>query len=284
MKVVVTGGSGRVGRFTVEELIAGGHTVCSLDWKRSEALPGECMQIQADLGDAGEVYDGMARFRPEAVCHIAANPSPSDASRQGTFANNVLSTYNVFQAAGDFGVHRLIYAGSEMATGWLTTEELPPRFPFTEEDRTDSPNAYALSKYLGEVIADSMVARHPDMAVCTLRINNVIMPDWYHLLEERRSNFMEKGDANFWSYIDVRDAASAFRAALEGESGGHEVFLVAAADNCLDIPLPEAVKRRYGKEGKFAAGFQPHQSAFDISKFCHWFGWKPRYSWRKTDA
>ncbi|MCC6170001.1 MAG: hypothetical protein IT329_22475 [Caldilineaceae bacterium] len=59
MHVVVTGGSGRAGTFTVRELAE------------------------------------------------AANPSPSGYPRQQTFANNVLSTYHVMQAAGDNGVTRL---------------------------------------------------------------------------------------------------------------------------------------------------------------------------------
>jgi nucleoside-diphosphate-sugar epimerase len=240
-------------------------------------LPGRFIQL--DLTDAGEVYDAFAQARPEGVCHIAANPSPSGYPRQGIFGNNVLSTYNVMQAAGDSGVRRLIYASSEMATGWLTTEALPPRFPFNEEDRVDSPNAYALSKYMGEVIADSMVVRYPEMAICSLRINNVILPDRYATLQYRRDHF-PAGGGNFWSYIDVRDVATAFRAALEGESAGHEVFLIAAADTCLDIPIREAIERHYGPGANYAPDYGDYQSAFDCDKIERFFGWKPRHSWR----
>jgi UDP-glucose 4-epimerase len=280
MRVIVTGGSGRAGTYTVRELVEAGHEVVNLDRVRPpEGLPGGFIQL--DLTDAGEVYDAMAQVKPEGVCHLAANPSPSGFPRQQTFANNVLSTYHVMQAAGDSGVTRLIYASSEMATGWLTTEALPPRFPFNEEDRVDTPNAYALSKYLGEIMADSMIVRYPAMAICSLRINNVILPDRYDILAYRRKNF-PAGGANFWSYIDARDVAGAFRAALEGESQGHEVFLIAAADTCLDIPIREAVERHYGPGANFAPEHGNHQSAFDCSKIERFFGWKAKYSWRKT--
>lgn len=278
MHVVVTGGSGRAGTFTVRELAEAGHEVVNLD-SRPPAQPQPGDYIQVDLADAGEVYDALAQVKPDWVCHLAANPSPSGYPRQQTFANNVLSTYHVMQAAGDHGVTRLVYAGSEMATGWLTTEQLPPRFPFNEQDRVDSPNAYALSKYLGEPIADSMAVRYPYMAIVTLRINNIILPDRYDVLQYRREHFPE-GGSNFWSYIDVRDVASACRAALEGESRGHEVFLIAAADTCLDIPLREAIERRYGGGATFAPGFGDFQSAFDCSKIERFFGWRPRHSWR----
>jgi UDP-glucose 4-epimerase len=281
MRVIVTGGSGRAGRHTVKEVADAGHEVINVDRVRpSMALPGSFIQI--DLTDAGEVYDLFAQVRPEGVCHLAANPSPSGYSRQGTFQNNVMSTYNMMQAAGDFNVRRFIYASSEMATGWLTTEDLPPRFPFNEEDRVESPNAYALSKYMGEVIANSLVTRYADMAICSLRINNVIPPDEYHRLEARRHNFPHEGSGNFWSYIDARDVATAFRAALEGESSGHEVFLIAAADTCIDVPIQEAVETRYGPGANFATGHGPHQSVFDCSKIKEYFGWEAKYSWRKT--
>ncbi len=278
MRVVVTGGSGRAGSFTVRELASAGHEVINLDMARPPAgLPGGFVQL--DLTDTGEVYDVLAQFRPEGVCHLAANPSPFGFPRHQTFENNVLCTNAVMQAAGDVGVSRLVYASSEMATGWLTTDELPPRFPFDETDRVDSPNAYALSKYLGEVIAESMVRQYPTMSICSLRINNVIMPDGYDVLKFRRENFPE-GGVNFWSYIDVRDVATAFRAALEGEIVGHEVFLIAAADTCLDTPIQDSIDRLYGPGARFAPDHGPFDSVFDCRKIAERLGWRPRHSWR----
>jgi UDP-glucose 4-epimerase len=282
MRVIVTGGSGKAGAFVVRELAEAGHEVTNLDQSRPPSgLPGRFIHL--DLTDAGEVYDAFFQARPEGVCHLAANPSPGGHPRQQVFANNVLSAYHVFQAAGDTGVRRFVYASSEMATGWLTTTELPPRFPFAEEDRVPSPNAYALSKYLGEVIAEALVARYPDMPIVSLRINNVITPDTYHWLEERRQSFPQGGSANFWSYIDARDVATAFRAALEGQSSGHEVFLIAAADTSLDVPLTEAMEKRYGPEAaaRIAPGHGPFQSVFDCSKMERSFGWKAKHSWRE---
>ena len=136
-----------------------------------------------------------------------------------------------------------------------------------------------LSKDLGEPIADSMIVRYPGLAICSLRINNIILPDHYEVLDYRRNNF-PAGGGNFWSYIDARDVAGACRAALEGESSGHEVFLIAAADTCLDMPIQGAVERHYGPGANFASDHGPHQSAFDCSKIKRFFGWAPKHSWR----
>lgn len=280
MKIILTGGNGKVGRFTLRELVKAGHEVLSLDLRKPEEEVDGAHYRPCDLSDNGQVADLFAEFRPEGACHIAALPDPSWGARSVVFENNVTSTYNVMQAAGECGTKRLIYASSEMATGWLTTEELPERFPFTEEDRVDSPNAYAMSKYMGEKIADGMTRRYPEMPICSLRINNVILPDGYGVLEQRRREYPFPGSANFWSYNDVRDVATAFRAALEGESTGHEVFLLAAKDTCIEQPIQEAIKTRYGSEGNFVDGHGPHDSCFDCSKIKRFFGWEAVHSWR----
>ncbi len=285
MRIVVTGGSGKAGAYTVRELHRAGHEVFNLDRVRPpEPLPGGF--ILTALTDTGEVYDAIAQLRPEVICHLAANPAPWGDARQTVFANNVQSTYNMMQAAGEFGVKRFIYASSEMATGWLTTTELPLRFPFDETDRVDTPNAYALSKYLGEVIADSMVLRYPNMPIVSLRINNVITPDTYHWLEQRRRDYPNGGSGNFWSYIDARDVASAFRLASEIDTPGHEVFLIAAVDTCIDVPLRKALAERYGEEAaeRIAEGHGDFQSAFDCSKAAKVLGWKPKHSWRSEEV
>lgn len=289
MRVIVTGGSGKAGRYTVSELAQAGHEVTNLDIVHPRE-PQPAKFIMIDLSDAGEVTDAVAQVRPEGVCHIAANPAPGGYARTSTFRNNVMSTYNVMQASGDFGVRRLIYASSEMATGWLTSDDLPRRFPFTEQDRIPSPNAYAMSKYTGEVIADGMVRRYPEMTIASLRINNIIMHERYATFPARRAKYPQ-GSVNFWSYIDVRDVATAFRAALEGSNDGHEVFLIAAGDTWIDVPTRIALEERYGeKPGLSGIDFEPgfgepgsergYESAFDCRKMDRFFGWKPSWSWR----
>ncbi len=106
-------------------------------------LPGRFCQI--DLADAGAVYDAFHQFRPEGVCHLAANPSPSGHARTAVFDNNVRTAYYVMQAAGDLGARRVVYASSEMATGLLTEGRRRAGSPSTSRSgcrrRTPTPSA-----------------------------------------------------------------------------------------------------------------------------------------------
>lgn len=281
MRVVVTGGSGKAGQWVVRSLAEAGHQVVNLDVvNRPELnLPGEFCRV--DLANAGEVYDVLFQFRPEGICHLAANPSPSGQARIDVFDNNVRSAYNVMQAAGDLGVDRLIYASSEMATGLLTDGVVPKQIPFDESERLPSPNAYALSKYLSEVIADSLALRYPDTAFVGLRINNVIPPDGYERFQEEWED-PGRSRSNFWSYIDARDVGSAYLSALEGESVGNEVFLIAAADTRAKRGLRDLMAQYYDGYNGVAEGHDDFASAFDCAKMERFFGWRPTYSWRQA--
>jgi nucleoside-diphosphate-sugar epimerase len=280
MRVVVTGGSGRAGQWVVRLLAEAGHDVVNFDVvDRPELhLPGQFCRVE--LENAGKVYDALFQFRPEAVCHLAANPAPSGQAQIDVFDNNVLSAHNIMQAAGDIGVSRVIYASSEMATGLLTDGTVPSRIPFDESERHPSPNAYALSKYISEVIADSLALRYPQTAWVGLRINNVIPPESYERFEaEWEDPGRSKG--NFWSYIDARDVGTAYLAALEGTSTGHEVCLIAAADTRAKRGLRELMAEFYDGYDSFASDYADPTSAFDCSKMKALFDWTPTYSWRE---
>ena len=279
MRVVVTGGTGRAGQWVVRNLAEAGHEVVDFDLadRPDLQLPGEFCRV--DLTDAGKVYDALFQFRPEGICHLAANPAPGGQAQIDVFDNNVLSAHNILQAAGDLGVARVVYASSEMATGLLTDGTVPDRIPFDESERRPSPNAYALSKYLSEVIADSLAVRYPDTAWVGLRINNVISPDTYGRFEaEWDDPSLSKG--NFWSYIDARDVGTAYRAALEGTSTGHEVCLIAAADTRAKRGLRELMAEHYDGYDRFADDYTDPRSAFDCTKMSTLFGWSPSHSWR----
>jgi len=251
--------------------------VVTIDRVRRDDLPGEFCRVE--LTDAGAVYDALFQARPEAVCHLAANPSPSGQAQVDVFATNVLSAYNVMQAAGDAGARRVIYASSEMATGLLTEGVTPSQIPFDETERQPSPNAYAISKYISEVIADGLSVRYPRTAFVGLRINNVIPPDDY---DRFRQEWADPGlsMANFWSYIDARDVGTAYLAALQGDSAGHEVFLIAAADTRARRGLRELMATYYDGYDRVAPDHDDHASAFNCAKMEHFFGWRPTYRWR----
>ncbi|MCW2811827.1 MAG: Nucleoside-diphosphate-sugar epimerase [Friedmanniella sp.] len=279
MRVVVTGGTGRAGQWVVRELAGAGHEVVNFDVadRADLDLPGEFCRV--DLTDAGKVYDALFQFRPDGICHLAANPAPSGQAQIDVFDNNVLSAHNLMQAGGDLGVARFVYASSEMATGLLTEGTVPSRVPFDESERYPSPNAYALSKYLSEVIADSLAVRYPQTAWVGLRINNVIPPDEFgRFADEWENPGLSK--TNFWSYIDARDVGTAYRAALEGTSRGHEVCLIAAADTRAKRGLRELMAEYYDGYDHFAYDYEDPRSAFDCSRMQTLFGWTPTYSWR----
>jgi nucleoside-diphosphate-sugar epimerase len=281
MRVVVTGGSGKAGQWVVRNLADAGHDVINFDAvNRPELeLPGDFCRVELD--NAGKVYDALFQFRPDSVCHLAANPAPGGQAQIDVFDNNVLSAHNIMQAAGDLGVSRFVYASSEMATGLLTDGTVPPQIPFDESARYPSPNAYALSKFISEVIADSLALRYPQTAWVGLRINNVIPPnDYGRFSDEWVDPGRSKG--NFWSYIDARDVGTAYLAALEGTSTGHEVCLIAAADTRAKRGLRELMAEFYDGYDSFAGDYKDPESAFDCSKMKSLFGWTPSYSWRDS--
>ena len=95
MRIVVTGGSGKAGRWVVKDLRDHGHYVTNVDTRHDGSEHGQC--LLADLADYGQTAEALAGY--DAVVHLAAIPAPGIRPPADTFRNNVLSTYNVFAAA-----------------------------------------------------------------------------------------------------------------------------------------------------------------------------------------
>src|ERR1700733_15112361 len=153
--VVLTGGSGKLGRVCLTHLLEHGYQVTSVDLVR----PAEDLSpfVQADLADMGQAMEVLHHIdgRPrviDAVVLLGAWPGPGMQPGAELFRNNTISTYNVFAAARHFGVRNVVWASSETVLG-LPFDTPPPYVPVDEEYPPRPNSTYSLVKTLEEELA-----------------------------------------------------------------------------------------------------------------------------------
>jgi nucleoside-diphosphate-sugar epimerase len=229
MRIVVTGGSGKGGKWVVRDLRDHGHDVLNVDTRHDGSAFGLC--LLADLTDLGQTLEALSGA--DAVVHFAAIPAPQLRPEGETFRNNTMSTYNVFAAAVAHGIRRVVWASSETVLG--LPFDTPPLFaPIDETIEPRPESSYALSKLVGETMA-SQFARRTDTSFVGLRISNIMEPEDYALFPGYWDDaYIRKW--NLWGYVDARDVAQAARLGLDADFSGAEVCIVAAADNCMTRP------------------------------------------------
>ncbi|MGB5935859.1 MAG: NAD(P)-dependent oxidoreductase [Ornithinimicrobium sp.] len=290
MRIFFTGGSGKAGRHVAPYLAEEGHHVTNADLV-SLGNPAVA-DLRVDLTDAGETYSalsGLATFQElelpskpsyDAVVHFAAVPRILLTSDAATYAANVLSTYNVLEAATRLGVRKIVFASSETTYGicFAQGERRPLYVPVDEDHPTVPEDSYAMSKVAGEVTARSFHAR-TGADVYGLRINNVIEP---HEYAEMFPAFLDDPSLrrrNMFGYIDARDLGQMVQCCLTTDGLGYEVFNVANADMSVAASTQEILDRFYeGVDERREMGRD--ETFYSIAKAGDLLGYAPRHSWR----
>lgn len=273
--VVVTGGSGRLGRVVVDSLVAQGESVVSVDVVPRDGCP--CPSLLADLTQAGEAYDVLADA--EAVVHLAAVPGPRVQPASVAFDVNVRSTYNVVEAAVAHRLSRVIFASSVFTLGWHEDADhfWPDYVPVDEAHRLAPLEAYGLSKVVGEEIC-ATACRRSGMTAISLRIMNVIQTDGYHALPWPAP----RPDAGvrfvMWPYVDVRDAARGCCLALRADVRGHEAMYIAAADTRFDAAT-EALLGELAPAVEVRRQLPDRASVISNAKAESLIAYEPRHEW-----
>ena len=283
MRIAVTGGSGKLGRTVVRTLRNEGHEVVNLD----QAGDRDAV-TRVDLTDFGQVIDAIGgvddRHRGvDAIVHLGAIPAPGIVSDVATFHNNMLATFNVFQAARRLGITRIVYASSETVLG-LPFDVPPPYIPVDEEYPARPESTYSLVKHLEEQMAIELVRWIPELSITALRFSNVMDPADYEAFPSFDADPMLR-KWNLWGYIDARDGAQAVSLALANAGPGFERFIIAAADTVMSRPNAELVAEVFpGVEVRGDLG--EHDTMLSIDKARRLLGYEPRHSWRDevTDA
>jgi nucleoside-diphosphate-sugar epimerase len=281
-RVIVTGGSGKVGRACVQDLLEHGYEVFNIDLVRPAKET--CRFIHINLTDFGETIESLSRIdelysETDAVVHLAAIPAPSQFSNSYTFTTNTLSTYNVFEAARTLKIKNIVWASSETLLG-LPFNSPPPYIPLDEEYPARPETAYSLSKLVGEEIAKQYCRWDPELKIIGLRFSNVMEPADYARFPSFDSNAKLRS-WNLWGYIDARDAAQAIRKSLESTLKGFEAFIIANADTVMTRPNAELIAERFPGV-PLKKEFGPNETLLSIDKARRVLGYEPRYTWRKS--
>ena len=278
--IVVTGGSGKAGRACINELVAHGYQLCNVD-----QVPGSNESVpfsQVDLTDFGQTVAALAGIdervdKVTGIVHLAAIPAPGRAPNHVTFETNTISTYNVFEAARQLQIKNIVWASSETVLG-LPFDIPPPYVPVDEEYPGRPETAYSLSKLVGEEMAKQFCRWDPELKIIGLRLSNVMSLEDY----ARFPGFQDdarKRKWNVWSYIDARDAAQAFRLALEADIKGAEIFIIANADTVMLRDNKELLAEVFPSVPQ-RGSFGPNDSLFSIEKAKRILKYEPKYSWR----
>ncbi|MBX3050590.1 MAG: NAD(P)-dependent oxidoreductase [Caldilineaceae bacterium] len=274
MNILVTGGAGRVGRYVVQELLAHGHTVTSVDIAPQPTADFAALQI--DLTQAGEVYNGLARSQAEAVVHLGAWPNAGMTADTRTYADNVSGTYNVFQACADLGIRRVISASSNQIYGFAGT---PPAYAPVDESHPLRPvNCYALSKIAGEQAAVYFTANY-GMTILSFRLMGVRMPEQIPAEIEQMAADPASGAWLLWTRTDARDAALACRLALEAANPPSGPYNITGAEVVINRNTASLIEEFFGGKTAMRGTLPGRTSPLSCAAAEKAFGYRPRYVW-----
>ncbi len=288
--IIVTGGSGKLGRACVKDLMAHGYPVISIDTVRppdqtNPPTPGSTPFSRADVTDFGQAMAALSMIderveKVTGIVHLAAIAAPGQATNHVTFNTNTVATYNVFEAARQLKIRNIVWASSETVFG-LPYSKGPAYVPVDENiERPET--AYALSKLVGEKMAEQFCRWDPRLKIVGLRFSNVMDPEDY----ARFPGYDEDARArhfNLWTYIDARDAAQAVRKALDATLRGAHVFGIANADSVMSRSNDELLDEVFPSTKRKRA-IKANESLISIQKARDVLGFRPRYSWRNEVA
>lgn len=234
MKVLVTGGAGRLGSVVCKELLRIGHDVLATDQRFLAGLG--VPQRLADLCDPHAAYPLLEGC--DAVVHLGNIPNLSlGPSPQLVLSHNTAMNTNVFRAAVDLGVRRIVFASSIQAMIRLEegrSGDTPPGIPYFPLDG-DAPadpghNFYGLSKEFGERTLRVLSERFPELACTAIRFP-LLVGAWFY---ERAALPLPLSALNFseaLTYLDFSDAARLVGVVLERQAPGYHQYFPAQAIN-----------------------------------------------------
>jgi len=233
MNILLTGGSGHIGSFATAYLLSQGHSVRIVDRVAPDDINPEAAEriqgadyVWVDITDFAALrphFDGI-----EGVVHLAAIPDPISGKDAEIFHINCGGSFNVYQAAAEAGIKRVVSASSINALGnGYGIKPVPIQyFPIDEAHPGYTTDVYSFSKQVLEEIAAYFWRREGISGAC-LRFPWVYNMAWFERWRGDSGDFQARRRATFDALMALpeterREQAASMMAQLRTLRERHE--------------------------------------------------------------
>jgi UDP-glucose 4-epimerase len=226
-RILVTGGAGFIGSHVAQSFVAAGHEVAVVDnlsTGKQEYVPVAAEFFPYDIKSL-EAFELIGAWRPQVLVHLAAQMSVQASVSDPVYdaQDNILGSLNLFQAAAQVGVAKVIFSSTG---GAIYGDEAP--LPAAEKDAPRPECPYGVAKLAVEHYLH-FYHRHFGMVPVILRYANVYGP---------RQN--GRGEAGVVA-IFIEKFLAGQQPVINGDGGQTRDFvfvgdIVAANELALDYP------------------------------------------------
>ena len=307
MKILVTGGAGYIGSFTVAALKKAGLTPIvfdSLETGHKKAIPQTKIYQGNLLQDLSLLKTVFKKEKPAAVIHFAAYIAMGESvtDPQKYFYNNVVGTLNLLKVMLGSNVKKIVFSSSAGVYGDTKVTPLgeeAPKNPTNPYGETKLMVEKILESYAGAYCLDAIALRYFNAAGAALdgsRGQDYASPT--HLITRACEAALDKRKFEIFGndyptpdgtairdYIHVLDLAEAHVAALkfmEKKKVGFQTFNVGTGKGYSVREVVRMVKKVSGIDFASPVALRRPGDAAEtvakVDKIKKEFGWKPRYS------
>ncbi len=275
MKVIVTGGSGKVGKSVISTLVARGHEVINLD-RRPADRPGAKF-VYMDLRRREMLQPIMEQA--EAVVHMGEIPNAQSGhyTQEEVFGTNCTIGSLIAQLALECGHKRLIYSSTIQVYGFTDWDYTAPfRMPIDEDHPANPRNCYSAGKVAIESYMRLCATK--GLSVAVFRLPWVVTRDvdesWFQWTEQEK-----KLDSSFGIYVRDSDAAECMALALENPRPGFEAYNLSAREVMFGIPIRQAIAANFPDYPQLPETWGAFDSPYIWTKAREHFGWTPKWNY-----
>jgi NAD(P)-dependent dehydrogenase (short-subunit alcohol dehydrogenase family) len=218
--VLITGAGGRIGHALAEQL-RNRYQLRLMYHRQIPETPPVADWVQTDTSQIEQIVAALEGI--EAVVHMAADPH-TRAPWESVLENNIIVTYNVFEAARLAGVRRIVFASTNHVMGMYDRDQ---QWPITAHQPVRPDSLYGVSKAFGETLGQFWYDQHGISVIC-LRIG------W--MLAEPTNEIAR------WMWLSPRDCAQIVSRALETDLG-FDIFYAISANSGRHWNISDSMER-----------------------------------------